>query len=212
MDSPRPVGPGRRRSWSTRSPALGRRAVQVLRRLDRPHRPGRAAAQQPAAAAGRRAQHRRHDVGVGRPEEVPARPDLDRSALSHGQRLRPALRLAGVRDRHAADPRSEDEHGHDLHRARCATPTRRRPLGPGHAASPRPMAPSPYWGDEKIWDTRANNHNSMFDRKGRVWLTATVRGGRQPGLLQEGLRPSLGEALPDRAGEPAARDARSRRR
>ena len=28
-------------------------------------------------------------------------------------------------------------------------------LGPGHAASTKPMAPSAYWGDEKIWDTRA---------------------------------------------------------
>ena len=37
-------------------------------------------------------------------------------------------------------------------------------LGPGHAAQRRScMAPSAYWGDEKIWDTRANNHNAMFD-------------------------------------------------
>src|SRR5262245_37966020 len=43
-------------------------------------------------------------------------------------------------------------------------------LGPGHAASLRPLAPSAYWGEEKLWDTRANNHNSMFDKSGRVWL------------------------------------------
>ena len=49
-------------------------------------------------------------------------------------------------------------------------------LGPGHAASDKLMQPSPYWGDEKIWDTKANNHNAMFDRKGRVWFAATVRG------------------------------------
>jgi hypothetical protein len=48
-------------------------------------------------------------------------------------------------------------------------------LGPGHAAMEKPMAPSAYWGDEKIWDTRVNNHNSMFDGKGRLWLAATVR-------------------------------------
>src|SRR5262245_37473389 len=53
-------------------------------------------------------------------------------------------------------------------------------LGPGHAALARPMAPSPYWGDEKIWDTKANNHNGMFDRKGRVWFAATVRGPKNP--------------------------------
>jgi hypothetical protein len=59
-------------------------------------------------------------------------------------------------------------------------------FGPGHAASPKPMAPSPYWGEEKIWDTRANNHNGMFDRKGRVWFAATVRGPRNPDFCQKG--------------------------
>lgn len=48
-------------------------------------------------------------------------------------------------------------------------------LGPGHAASAKPMQPSPYWGEAKTWDTKANNHNAMFDRQGRVWLAATVR-------------------------------------
>ena len=82
-------------------------------------------------------------------------------------------------------------------------------LGPGHAASDKLMQPSPYWGDEKIWDTKANNHNGMFDRKGRVWFAATVPRCRQPGLLQEGLRPSFGQALPAGADEPPAHDARS---
>ena len=38
-------------------------------------------------------------------------------------------------------------------------------LGPGHAAIEKPMQPSAYWGEEKIWDTRVNNHNSMIDKK-----------------------------------------------
>jgi hypothetical protein len=29
-------------------------------------------------------------------------------------------------------------------------------LGPGHAAALKPLAPSPYWGDEAIWDTRCS--------------------------------------------------------
>ncbi len=53
-------------------------------------------------------------------------------------------------------------------------------LGPGHAATVKPLQPSPYWGDRQLWDTRANNHNSMFDEKGRVWLAATVRGLDNP--------------------------------
>src|SRR3989475_11535656 len=49
-------------------------------------------------------------------------------------------------------------------------------FGPGHAAIAKPMAPSPYWGEEKIWDTKANNHNGMFHKKGRVWFAATEIG------------------------------------
>ena len=59
-------------------------------------------------------------------------------------------------------------------------------LGPGHAALPKPMAPSPYWGDEKIWDTKANNHNGMFDRTGRVWFAATVRAPKNPSFCTKG--------------------------
>ena len=59
-------------------------------------------------------------------------------------------------------------------------------LGPGHAASIKPLQPSAYWGDEKLWDTRANNHNSMFDKKGRVWMAATVRGMDNPAFCKKG--------------------------
>jgi len=59
-------------------------------------------------------------------------------------------------------------------------------LGPGHAASIKPLAPSAYFGDEKLWDTKANNHNSMFDKKGRMWLAATVRGMDNPAWCKKG--------------------------
>jgi hypothetical protein len=59
-------------------------------------------------------------------------------------------------------------------------------LGPGHAASDKLMAPSPYWGNEKIWDTKSNNHNGMFDRKGRVWFAARVRGADNPAYCKKG--------------------------
>ena len=48
------------------------------------------------------------------------------------------------------------------------------------------LAPSPYYGDQKLWDTRANNHNSMFDDKGRVWLAASVRGRDNPAFCKAG--------------------------
>ena len=59
-------------------------------------------------------------------------------------------------------------------------------LGPGHAAALKPLAASPYWGDEAIWDTRANNHNSMFDRDGRLWLAATIRPPNNPAFCRAG--------------------------
>jgi len=48
------------------------------------------------------------------------------------------------------------------------------------------FAPSPYWGNERIWDSQANIHNPMFDDKGRVWLTARVRPPSDPAFCQAG--------------------------
>jgi hypothetical protein len=59
-------------------------------------------------------------------------------------------------------------------------------LGPGHAGAVAPLQASAYWGEEKLWDTRANNHNSMFDGKGRVWLAASVRGMDNPAFCKKG--------------------------
>ncbi len=53
------------------------------------------------------------------------------------------------------------------------------------AAGP-PLQPSPYWGDEAIWTSRANVHNPMLDHKGRVWLTSRVRPAENPDFCQEG--------------------------
>ncbi len=59
-------------------------------------------------------------------------------------------------------------------------------LGPGHAAVLKPLAPSAYWGTEQIWDTHINNHNSMLDEKGRLWLAAAVRGVKDPDWCGKG--------------------------
>ena len=53
------------------------------------------------------------------------------------------------------------------------------------AARTAPAAPSPYWGEERIWDSKANIHNPMLDDKGRVWLTAAVRGAKHPDFCKE---------------------------
>ena len=59
-------------------------------------------------------------------------------------------------------------------------------LGPGHAGDVKVMAASAYWSEESLWDTRANNHNSMLDKDGRVWLSASVRGQDNPAFCKKG--------------------------
>ena len=47
--------------------------------------------------------------------------------------------------------------------------------------------PSPYWGDEVIWNSKTNVHNPMIDHKGRLWLTSVVRpAATQPAFCREG--------------------------
>jgi hypothetical protein len=59
-------------------------------------------------------------------------------------------------------------------------------LGPGYAGAKEPLQPSPYWGGEKIWDSKANNHNAMFGRDGRVWLAASVRNPANQDFCKKG--------------------------
>ena len=49
-----------------------------------------------------------------------------------------------------------------------------------------PMAPSPYWGPEPIWDSQASIHNQMMDERGRVWATARVRPPANPDYCKKG--------------------------
>jgi hypothetical protein len=48
------------------------------------------------------------------------------------------------------------------------------------------LAPSPYWGNEAIWDSHTIIHNPMFDETGRVWLTARIRPQANPAFCKEG--------------------------
>ena len=73
-------------------------------------------------------------------------------------------------------------------------------LGPGHAAALDALQPSAYWASDRIWETRVNNHNSMFGRDGRVWLAASVRGNENPAFCKEGSDHPSAKAVPlDRA-------------
>lgn len=61
------------------------------------------------------------------------------------------------------------------------------------------VAESPNWGDEAIWDSRANVHNPMFDQDGRLWITARVRNRENPAFCQEGSDHPSAQAYPTQA-------------
>ena len=83
-------------------------------------------------------------------------------------------------------------------------------LGPGHAAALDPLHALGVLGRRTIWDTRVNNHNSMFDRTGRLWLAGRGARHRQSRVLQGRARIIRRRRLfPIERDEPAPRRARS---
>jgi hypothetical protein len=60
----------------------------------------------------------------------------------------------------------------------------RDPKTPNHKDDP--MAPSPYWGAEPIWDSQTSIHNQMMDEKGRVWAAARIRPPANPDFCKAG--------------------------
>src|SRR5471030_485736 len=67
------------------------------------------------------------------------------------------------------------------------------PLHPN--ATAQPIGASAYWGEEKIWNQKANNHNGMFDDKGRVWFGAAVRGIENPDYCKKGSEHASAKAF-----------------
>lgn len=64
-----------------------------------------------------------------------------------------------------------------------------------------PTMPSAYWGDEAIWDSKANAHNPMLDQDGRVWYTARIRAADNPDFCKEGSDHPSAQLFPtERAG------------
>jgi hypothetical protein len=52
-----------------------------------------------------------------------------------------------------------------------------------------PAAPSPYWGDEVIWTSRANAHSFAMDEKSRVWIAARIRANQTKPFCTDGSNP-----------------------
>ncbi len=57
-------------------------------------------------------------------------------------------------------------------------------------------APSPYWGNEPVWDSHSINHNPMMDDKGRIWLTSRIRPDANPAFCRKRFASSVGGKFP----------------
>ncbi len=68
------------------------------------------------------------------------------------------------------------------------------------------VEPSPYWGDQVLWDSQANAHNPMMDHLGRVWYTSRIRGPDNPEFCREGSSHPSARVFPlERSGRHLAR-------
>ena len=81
----------------------------------------------------------------------------------------------------------------------------RDPDTPTTASAPV-FQPSPYWGDQILWDSQANAHNPMIDHLGRVWYTARVRSPSNPDFCREESSHPSARLFPlERSGRHLAR-------
>ena len=96
-------------------------------------------------------------------------------------------------------------------RARTLDPVRQRLSEIKHpvrdpktpSSKPNPMAPSPYWGEETIWDSQTSMHNPMFDEQGRVWFTSRVRPPANPDFCKQGSDHPSAKVVPARTAPTA---------
>ncbi len=60
----------------------------------------------------------------------------------------------------------------------------------------KPFAPSPYWGDEAIWDSQTTVHSFAMDQQARVWAAARVRKPQTPAWCRAGSDHPSAKLLP----------------
>ena len=66
------------------------------------------------------------------------------------------------------------------------------------------MSPSPYWGEEPIWDSQTSTHNPMYDEKGRVWFTSRVGPPANPDFCKQGSDHPSAKVFPLAHIDPAS--------
>jgi hypothetical protein len=78
--------------------------------------------------------------------------------------------------------------------------TVRDPQTPSSGNTP-PLKPSPYWGDEVIWNSQTTVHSFSMDKQGRVWAAARVRKPETPAWCQGGTENPSAKLMPIKAGQ-----------
>ena len=76
----------------------------------------------------------------------------------------------------------------------------RDPNTPTSASTP-PAAPSPYWGDEVIWNSQTSVHSFAMDKQGRVWAAARIRKPETPAWCRAGSDHPSAKAFPINQGQ-----------
>ena len=84
------------------------------------------------------------------------------------------------------------------HRSRCRCAIRRR-----RRSKDDPMAPSPYWGDEAIWDSQTQHAQPDVSTRRAASGSPRASAAGQSGFLQAGLRSSVRQGVPARRPRPA---------
>ena len=59
-----------------------------------------------------------------------------------------------------------------------------------------PQAASPFWGEEPIWNSRANAHSLAMDAQARVWIASRVRPNQTAAFCREGSTHPSAQAFP----------------
>ena len=128
------------------------------------------------------------------PEGLPARRDRERQAQSDRECQRSDLRSARRERRLPAGRRS------DRNATSQIKLTVRDPQTPSSADNP-PAAPSPYWGDEVIWNSQTTVHSFSMDKQGRVWAAARIRKPQTPAWCQAGSDHPSAKLFPINQGQ-----------
>ena len=131
---------------------------------------------------------RRHHLGLVDARQVHARSDLVGPAQSDRQRLRPAVRLAGILDRQRCRSSIRRRNTVSFFKMPVADPSMPVSLGPGHAGAVKPTDAVGLLGRAAVCGTRAPTTTTPCSTARRPRL---ARGDRarhgQSGLVQEGL-------------------------